>query len=386
MTRFSIEVFPPRTPDGLASLADTVTSCRRSTRCSSRSPTAPAAPTASARSTPSPHRRRHWRRGRRSPDLRRPAPSARSTPCSTATSALGVRNVVALRGDPPEGVGAGYSPHPDGYQRTATWLPRSPPAAGSTSPSRPTPRRHPQSPSIESRPRRARRQGRRRAPPSDHPDVLRQPAASSATATGVRPTGIDVALVPGIFPIHSFAAVARFAERCGAAMPACVAARFDGIEGDPMRHADESPPTSPPSRSPSCRPKGSTTSICTRSTVPNWCWPCTSDCWSRSTRCAHDDDAFRSVSPPNGSWCSTAPAAPRSSRWASAESDLRGERFADHGHSLDGNNDLLVLTQPDADRRPPHALHRCRRRHHHHQHVLVDRRRPARVRPRRPGA
>src|SRR5210317_2235858 len=30
------------------------------------------------------------------------------------------------------------------------------------------------------------------------------------------------------------------------------------------------------------------------------------------------------------------------------EEDYRGERFADYPHSLKGNNDLLVLTQPEA--------------------------------------
>jgi 5-methyltetrahydrofolate--homocysteine methyltransferase len=30
------------------------------------------------------------------------------------------------------------------------------------------------------------------------------------------------------------------------------------------------------------------------------------------------------------------------------QDDLRGERFHDHPHALDGNNDLLVLTRPDA--------------------------------------
>jgi 5-methyltetrahydrofolate--homocysteine methyltransferase len=33
-----------------------------------------------------------------------------------------------------------------------------------------------------------------------------------------------------------------------------------------------------------------------------------------------------------------------------SEADFRGERFADHGHDLKGNNDLLILTQPDAIR------------------------------------
>ena len=32
------------------------------------------------------------------------------------------------------------------------------------------------------------------------------------------------------------------------------------------------------------------------------------------------------------------------------EADYRGERFADHGHDLKGNNDLLLLTRPDVIR------------------------------------
>ena len=33
-----------------------------------------------------------------------------------------------------------------------------------------------------------------------------------------------------------------------------------------------------------------------------------------------------------------------------SEADFRGERFQDHAHDLKGNNDLLILTQPDAMR------------------------------------
>ena len=49
---------------------------------------------------------------------------------------------------------------------------------------------------------------------------------------------------------------------------------------------------------------------------------------------------------------------------AFGDSDLRGERFRHHRASLDGNNDLLVLTQPESIV-ALHTLHRCRRRHHH---------------------
>jgi 5-methyltetrahydrofolate--homocysteine methyltransferase len=37
-------------------------------------------------------------------------------------------------------------------------------------------------------------------------------------------------------------------------------------------------------------------------------------------------------------------------RWKLTEADFRGERFAEHGKDLKGNNDLLVLTRPDVIR------------------------------------
>ena len=45
--------------------------------------------------------------------------------------------------------------------------------------------------------------------------------------------GLGVPLVPGIFPIHSFPAVARFAARCGATLPDELVRRFDGLDDDP---------------------------------------------------------------------------------------------------------------------------------------------------------
>ena len=39
-------------------------------------------------------------------------------------------------------------------------------------------------------------------------------------------------IVPGIFPIHSFAAVARFAAKCGASIPSRIAERFAGLDDD----------------------------------------------------------------------------------------------------------------------------------------------------------
>jgi methylenetetrahydrofolate reductase (NADPH) len=45
--------------------------------------------------------------------------------------------------------------------------------------------------------------------------------------------GISARLVPGILPITRFPQLLRFAERCGASVPAWLRRRFDGLDDDP---------------------------------------------------------------------------------------------------------------------------------------------------------
>lgn len=148
---------------------------------------------------------------------------------------LGVSRIVALRGDPPGGVDAPYTAHPDGFQRTADLVAavadRFEVAVSAY------PERHPQSPSLDHDLGVLAEKvgaGARRAVTQmffDNRDFLTYRDA-------VRARGIDVEIVPGIFPIHSFPAVARFAARCGATMPAAVAARFAGLDDDPVATHD----------------------------------------------------------------------------------------------------------------------------------------------------
>ena len=55
----------------------------------------------------------------RAPDLRRRQRATRSTRSIAEFAAMGVKRFVALRGDPAEGVGARYRPHPGGYANGA---------------------------------------------------------------------------------------------------------------------------------------------------------------------------------------------------------------------------------------------------------------------------
>jgi methylenetetrahydrofolate reductase (NADPH) len=143
----------------------------------------------------------------------------------------GVRHVVALRGDPPGGVGARYEPHPAGYQSTAD-LVRGIRASGDFEISVSAyPEKHPESPSF------------------DHDlDVLQAKIDAGATRAitqfffdndvyfrfldRARSRGIDIPIVPGIVPVQNFKQTASFAQRCGASIPAWLAQRFQGLEED----------------------------------------------------------------------------------------------------------------------------------------------------------
>jgi methylenetetrahydrofolate reductase (NADPH) len=146
-------------------------------------------------------------------------------------AALGVSRIVALRGDPPAGVDAPYTPHADGYQRTAD-LVRTIKQRGNFGVAVSAyPERHPQSPT------------------DDHDlNVLAEKVAAGADRAmtqmffdnshylryrdRAQACGINVPIVPGIFPIHSFPTVAKFAARCGASIPARIAEHFAGLDDD----------------------------------------------------------------------------------------------------------------------------------------------------------
>ena len=144
---------------------------------------------------------------------------------------LGVNHVVALRGDPPTGIDAAYEPHPDGFRTTADLVAAIKSWGDITVSVSAYPERHPQSPTdahdldvlaakVDAG--------------ADHAmtQMFFDNAHYLALRDRVRDRGIDVPIVPGIFPIHSFPAVARFAGRCGATIPQSVAQRFAGLDDD----------------------------------------------------------------------------------------------------------------------------------------------------------
>ena len=146
-------------------------------------------------------------------------------------SAAGVRHIVALRGDPPGGVGERYAPHPDGYRNAAdlvAGIRRRSDVEVSVSA---YPEMHPHSPTVEadldcSPPRST------PAPPARSPRSSSRTISPSAISTGCAPAASTSPSCPASCrcttssrPRFSPRAAAR---RCRTGWPE----RFDGLDDD----------------------------------------------------------------------------------------------------------------------------------------------------------
>ena len=146
--------------------------------------------------------------------------------------AAGVRHIVALRGDPPTGMGGAYTPRADGYAN-ATEL-----TAGirKIAPFEVSvgvyPERHPESPSIQ-----------------HDLGVLKAKIDAGATRAisqfffdtdaflrfveEARRQGITIPIVPGIMPVTNYKGLKRMSAQCGAALPSWMETLFEGLDDDP---------------------------------------------------------------------------------------------------------------------------------------------------------
>lgn len=143
----------------------------------------------------------------------------------------GVRHIVALRGDAPQGV-TKYEPHPDGFAYGADLVAGLRSVADFDISVAAYPETHPETSSPEADLENFRRKvdaGATRAITQfffDTDDYLRFRDRCVAV-------GIDISIVPGILPITRFPQVTRFAARCGAKIPSWLADRFAGLDDDP---------------------------------------------------------------------------------------------------------------------------------------------------------
>ena len=145
--------------------------------------------------------------------------------------ATGVRHIVALRGDAPDGPGTPYRAHPEGYANGAELTAGIKAIAPFEVSVSAYPECHPDSADwdadIDNLARKA-DAGADRAITQFFFDN----ALFDAYRERVARRGLTIPVVPGIIPIHSFAQVQRFAGMCGASIPAGLAERFAGLEED----------------------------------------------------------------------------------------------------------------------------------------------------------
>jgi methylenetetrahydrofolate reductase (NADPH) len=146
--------------------------------------------------------------------------------------ASGVRHIVALRGDPTNGAGERYAPHPGGYRNAADLVAGIKRIADIEVSVSAYPEKHPDSATVE----------------ADIDMLAAKVDAGAARAITqfffdndlyfryldrVRARGIGIKIVPGILPVQNFKQAKAFAARCGTSMPDWLAERFAGLDNDP---------------------------------------------------------------------------------------------------------------------------------------------------------
>jgi len=144
---------------------------------------------------------------------------------------LGVRHIVALRGDPPE-AGAKYAPHPDGYRDAAELVAGLKAVAPFDISVAAYPEIHPDSASRAFDLDNLKRKidaGADRAITQFFfsPECFLRFRDEAAAA------GIDVEIVPGILPVSNVATTRRFAASCGASIPEWLDRLFEGLDDLP---------------------------------------------------------------------------------------------------------------------------------------------------------
>ena len=144
---------------------------------------------------------------------------------------IGVRQIVALRGDPVAGPGTPFAAHPQGYQTSAELVAGIKAIGDFDVAVSAYPEKHPDSPSLDA-----------------EIDLLKRKVDAGANCAitqfffdndhyfryldRVRKAGVDIDIVPGILPVQNFKLAASFAARCGTDVPAWLAARFEGLDED----------------------------------------------------------------------------------------------------------------------------------------------------------
>lgn len=143
----------------------------------------------------------------------------------------GVRHIVALRGDPPDGETA-YTPYPGGYAFAADLVAGLRKVADFEISVAAYPEGHPQALSLD-----ADLDNLKRKIDAGATRAITQCFFDSSVYSRFRDravaAGITVPIVPGILPVTNFGQVLRFSAACGTSVPDWLEDRFAGLDDDP---------------------------------------------------------------------------------------------------------------------------------------------------------
>ncbi len=143
----------------------------------------------------------------------------------------GIRHVVALRGDPPDGQSR-YTPHPGGYANAAELIAGLKAVAPFEISVAAYPEVHPDAVDAQADLDNLKRKfdaGATRA----ITQFFFEPECFFRFRDKVAAAGIEGEIVPGIMPVMSFASVQRMAGLCGTAIPAWMEGLFAGLDEHP---------------------------------------------------------------------------------------------------------------------------------------------------------
>ena len=145
---------------------------------------------------------------------------------------MGVRQIVALRGDPEGGAEADYQPHPNGYAYASDLveglLTKHPFELFVAA----YPETHPQAISADTDLDNL----KRKVDAGGHRAITQfffDNAIFLRFRDRVAAAKINVELIPGILPVTNFNTLVRFADACGASIPATLKTLFEGLDEDP---------------------------------------------------------------------------------------------------------------------------------------------------------
>jgi methylenetetrahydrofolate reductase (NADPH) len=146
--------------------------------------------------------------------------------------AAGVRHIVALRGDPPGGVGTAYEAHPDGYASAVDLVAGARRVADFEVSVAVHPEKHPASLTWA----------------HDIENFKKKLAAGATRGVSqfffdadvflrfrdrLAGAGVTAPVLPGIMPVTNVAGLKKMAAGCGATLPAWLIRLFDGLDSDP---------------------------------------------------------------------------------------------------------------------------------------------------------